>query len=124
MSYTILALDDDIHVRESVVIALEDEGFRVYQAESSEVAFRMLSTVQIDLAIVDLRLPGMDGIEFIAKAIKLWPDLKYIIYTGSPEFNVSPEFDSEPNVSNTIFLKPLMDSNSLFREIRNMLGAG
>lgn len=122
MSYTILVLDDDLHVRESVVIGLEDEGFMVYQAESSEVAFRVLDTVQIDLTIVDLRLPGMDGIEFITGAIQLWPDLKYIIYTGSPEFNISPEFNSEPNVSKTIFLKPLMDSNILFTEIHNMLG--
>ncbi|SMF04225.1 response regulator [Desulfovibrio gilichinskyi] len=122
MSYTILVLDDDLHVRESMVIALEDEGFTVYQAESSEVAFRMLDTVQIDLAIVDLRLPGMDGVEFIATAIKLWSDLKFIIYTGSPEYDISPELNSEMNVSKIIFLKPLMDCRTIFTEIHKMLG--
>ena len=122
MSYTILVLDDDLHVRESMAIALEDEGFRVYQAESSEVAFRMLDTVQIDLVIVDLRLPGMDGVEFISKAIKLWSDLKFIIYTGSPEYDISPEIASEASVSKIIFLKPLMDSKTIFAEINKMLG--
>jgi DNA-binding NtrC family response regulator len=122
MSYTVLVLDDDLHVRESMVIALEDEGLTVYQAESSEVAFRMLDTVQIDLVIVDLRLPGMDGVEFISKAIKLWPDLKFIIYTGSPEYDISPEIASEARVSKIIFLKPLMDCKTIFAEIYKMLG--
>ncbi|OEU65632.1 MAG: response regulator receiver protein [Desulfovibrio sp. S3730MH75] len=122
MSHTVLVLDDDTYVRESMAMALEDSGLRIYQAESAEIALKVLNTVQVDLVIVDLRLPGIDGIEFIDAAIKMWSDLKFIVYTGSPEYKIPADLEDAARVSNTIFLKPLPNSDEMLTEIERMLG--
>ncbi|WP_031480292.1 response regulator [Maridesulfovibrio frigidus] len=121
MSHTVLVLDDDTYVRESIGMALEDSGLRIYQAESAETALKVLNTVQVDLVVVDLRLPGIDGIEFIDAAITLWPELKFIVYTGSPEYKIPVELENAVRVSNTIFLKPLPNSDEMLAEIERML---
>lgn len=122
MTHSVLVLDDDTHVRESLVISLEDEDFEVYEAESSERALNFLDTSRVDLVIVDLRLPGMNGTEFINSASVKWPEIKFVIYTGSPEFSVPATLSERPNVSNSVFLKPLPSSDVLIDEIRRMLG--
>ncbi len=121
MSHTVLVLDDDTYVRESIAMALEDSGFTIYQAESAEIAFKVLNTVQVDLVVVDLRLPGMDGIEFIGSALKLWSFLKFIVYTGSPEYKIPVELENAVRVSNMIFLKPISNSDVMVAEIKRML---
>lgn len=121
MQYSILVLDDDTHVRESLVISLEDEEFEVFEAESSEVALKFLDDKPVDLVIVDLRLPGMNGTEFITAASKKWPDIKFVIYTGSPEFCIPVDLARIPNVSNSVFLKPLSSCDVMIDEIRKML---
>ncbi len=122
MKHSILILDDDIHVRESLAISLEDEGFAVFEAESSEDALGFLAQTRVDLVIVDMRLPGMNGTEFIHEASLKWPEIKFVIYTGSPEFNIPVDLSRRPNVSNSVFIKPLPSTNILFAEIRRMLG--
>lgn len=122
MQHSILVLDDDIHVRESLVISLEDENFEVFEAESSEDALKFLDDRQVDLVIVDLRLPGMNGTEFINAASVKWTDIKFVIYTGSPEFSIPVDLALISNVSNSVFLKPLSSCHVMIDEIRRMLG--
>lgn len=122
MSNLILVLDDDVHVRESLAISLEDEEFDVYEVGSSEEALSFLAKQMVDLVVVDLRLPGMNGTDFINEARQKWADLKFIIYTGSPEFSIPVELAEVPCVSNSIFLKPLPTSAVMVSEIRRMLG--
>ncbi|WP_320174176.1 response regulator [Maridesulfovibrio sp.] len=122
MSHSILVLDDDIHVRESLAISLEDEEFEVYEAGSSEEALKFLEAQPVDLVVVDLRLPGMNGTDFIKEARQKWPELKFIIYTGSPEFSIPVDLAEVPCVSNSIFLKPLPTCDVMVSEIRRMLG--
>ena len=57
MSHSILILDDDLHVRESLAISLEDEEFNVYEVGSSEEALSFLDGRRVDMVVVDLRLP-------------------------------------------------------------------
>ncbi|WP_419782025.1 response regulator [Maridesulfovibrio sp.] len=122
MSHSILVLDDDVHVRESLAIGLEDEDFDVYEAGSSEEALSFLNGQKVDLVVVDLRLPGMNGTDFINEARQRWPELKFVIYTGSPEFSIPVDLAEVPSVSNSIFLKPLPTCEVMVSEIRRMLG--
>jgi DNA-binding NtrC family response regulator len=121
MAPSILILDDDVHVRESLAMGLEDEDMDVFQVGSSEDALDFLEKQRVDLVIVDLRLPGMNGTDFIDAARAQWADLLFIIYTGSPEFRIPASLASVPCVSNSVFLKPLPDCECIVAEIRRML---
>ncbi len=121
MTYQILILDDDVPVRDSLAICFEDEGFVVAQVASAEDALEYLEMHPADLVVVDLRLPGMDGQGFIRAAKDRWIGLKFIVYTGSPEYRIPRDLTDEPDVSNTIFLKPLSEFEPLIREILRML---
>lgn len=121
MSHSILVLDDDVHVRESLAISLEDEDFKVYEVGSSEEALIFLDGQKVDMVVVDLRLPGMNGTDFINEARQKWPELKFVIYTGSPEFSLPVDLVEVANVSNSIFLKPMASCDVMVSEIRLML---
>lgn len=121
MEHNVLVLDDDFQVRNSLVMHLEDEDFIVHTAESAEEAFNILDNRIVDLVIVDLRLPGLDGIDFISVAHERHSGLKFIIFTGSPEFHVPQGIFMLQCVSNTLFQKPLQDLSLITNEITKML---
>nr|MBA3612775.1 response regulator [Nitrospirales bacterium] len=59
----ILAVDDERQIRRSLQVNLEAKGYEVLTAETGEEALQIMSHRLPDLALVDLLLPGMDGIE-------------------------------------------------------------
>ncbi len=59
----ILAVDDERQIRRSLQVNLEAKGYEVITAETGEEALQIISHRLPDLALVDLLLPGMDGIE-------------------------------------------------------------
>jgi DNA-binding NtrC family response regulator len=61
----ILIVDDDIHIQNSLPRYLAGEGFEVLSASSGEAALEMVKKDECAVAIVDLNMPGMDGIETI-----------------------------------------------------------
>lgn len=121
MQESILVLDDDPQVRGSLAIHLEDDDYLVYAAESGEEALVFIKDTPVALAVVDLRLPGMDGVRFIEQAMGVRPELKIIIYTGSQEFSLPDHLVSARNVSNSVILKPLTDLGVMSAEIERML---
>lgn len=62
---TILVVDDEEHILELISYNLENSGYKVVRAETGEVALELLDQNEIDLALLDLMLPGMDGIEVL-----------------------------------------------------------
>lgn len=106
----ILILDDESTLRESMADFLEEYSFNVLTADSAEDGIRILQQVpSIFLAIVDLRLPGMDGIEFIKKMHKRYTQLKFIIHTGSLNYNLDQELEEMGLTHEDIFFKPVTD---------------
>ena len=69
----VLVVDDEIAVCSNVAAFLEDEGFMVFSAVSGEEALDILLKQKIDVAIIDMRLPGIDGDMLIVKAHELQP---------------------------------------------------
>lgn len=108
-SVHILIVDDEPAVRMSLRGYLCDRGFNVHLSESAEDALKLLETQTIDVAIVDIRLEGMDGNTFILKAHEERPLLKFLIYTGSSQYVLVPAL-VEIGISNAdVFRKPLKD---------------
>jgi DNA-binding response OmpR family regulator len=60
---TILVIDDDESLRDTIGVMLEQEGFRAVQAPDGRTGFEKAVTIKPDLVLVDLRLPGMNGID-------------------------------------------------------------
>ncbi|KAB8044211.1 sigma-54-dependent transcriptional regulator [Janthinobacterium aquaticum] len=78
----ILIIDDDNAFRSTLAETLEDLGYSVRQAGSCEAGVRCLADGGIDLAIVDLRLPGDDGLAFLRQAASTAPGLPCIVLTA------------------------------------------
>ena len=60
----ILIVDDDKNIRKLMQVVLERQGFNVYTASDGEQALKLIDQVKINLAIVDIMMPNMDGYEF------------------------------------------------------------
>lgn len=67
MTTTIALVDDDRNILTSVTIALEAEGYRVRTYPDGQKAFEALSANPADLAILDIKMPRMDGMELLRR---------------------------------------------------------
>ena len=70
MSDRIALVDDDQNILTSVALALESEGFDVDSYSDSEAAFVGITRRKVDLAVLDIKMPRMDGIELLQKLRK------------------------------------------------------
>ncbi|EUJ20646.1 response regulator transcription factor [Listeria grandensis] len=80
----ILMVDDDSNIRELVTIFLEKEGFTVFNAEDGMDALAVLEKTTVDLAIIDIMMPNMDGWE-LCSAIKNFQEIPVIFLTARGE---------------------------------------
>ena len=117
----ILVIDDEPVIRDSLVGFLEDCDFAVSSVESAEEALENLQEGLFDLAIVDLRLPGMSGEEFIKKAFVIAPEIKYVIHTGSVSYRLSDELLEIGIRPEHVFLKPQTDLSIFVDTIQLLL---
>lgn len=117
----VLVVDDEIAVCSNVAAFLEDEGFMVFSAVSGEEALDILLKQNIDVAIIDMRLPGIDGDMLIVKAHELQPLLKFLIHTGSINYSISSSLQEIGIRTEQVFRKPLMDMGVLTKGILKLL---
>lgn len=78
----LLIVDDDIVVRDSLGKWFESEDFDVTISPGAAPALEILSHDRFDLALVDIRMPGVDGIELQAKLKDVDPRMPVVIMTG------------------------------------------
>lgn len=78
----ILVVDDEPHVRMALRYSLSVHGYEADDAASGPQALEMLSRRRYDLMLVDIRMPGMDGVDVMRRAREICPDLQIIVLTG------------------------------------------
>jgi DNA-binding NtrC family response regulator len=78
----LLVVDDDDDFRSVAVRRFQRDGYQVQQAANGEDALALLERRQFDVAILDLRMPGMSGLELLEKLRAANPDCQTIILTG------------------------------------------
>jgi len=78
----ILVADDDMSVRTIFSSILRKEGYRVTAVKNGYEAIKAIKEDNFDLALVDLGMPGLDGIEVLEKIKSRRPETRVIIYTG------------------------------------------
>ena len=119
----ILLVDDDQMIRDCVTAYLEDEGFTVHSAASAEEALESIVSISPAVCISDMRLPGMDGEEFISTACRLCPAAGYMLHTGIV-YSLSDELRAIGMTADDVLLKPIHDLSKLVDKIKRMAASG
>jgi ActR/RegA family two-component response regulator len=115
----ILIVEDEAIMRESLQDWLIDIGYEVETVEAGEEALETLATKEFDLAILDMRLPGKNGIEVLKEAKTKSPQLKGIIITAYPSVETAVEAMKYGAVN---YLPKPVDLNQMEKLIRETLG--
>jgi len=120
---SLLILDDEHVVRQSFADYFEDNSWNVVQAETAEQALEILETEKHCAALVDIRLPGIDGNMFIREALERNIKMAFIICSGSPSYCVPADLQNHANVSDTFFRKPVENFAALELDVRQAIAA-
>jgi UDP-3-O-[3-hydroxymyristoyl] N-acetylglucosamine deacetylase len=82
MQRKVLIVDDEERVVQSIVGVLEDEGFRVAKAKSGEEAIKVFQQEEPDVTLLDIWMPGMDGMEVLKRLKWIAPECQVIMISG------------------------------------------
>lgn len=78
----ILIVDDEIDFANTLASRLEIRSFKTFTVYSGEEALNFLKKEKIDVIILDLKMPGIDGIETLSQIKKIYPNIHIIILTA------------------------------------------
>jgi len=118
---SVLILDDDDAVRESFMDYFEDRGWLVTAAATAGEGLEALAHGTPDCAVIDIRLPDMDGNEFIREAGRRNIRFACVLCTGSPEYQPPTDIAALPQVSGQVFAKPVTNLSELENTLRRQI---
>jgi two-component system, NtrC family, nitrogen regulation response regulator NtrX len=132
MRESILVVDDEAGVRTSLVGILKDEGYSADAVESGEAGLLALDARRYDLVLLDVWLPGIDGLETLARIRTLDPELPVVVISGHGSIETAVkavrmgarDFVEKPlslektllAVRNSLLQRRLEDENKALRE--------
>jgi two-component system, response regulator, stage 0 sporulation protein F len=86
---TILVVDDDEAIRTLLQEELEEDGYKVIIATNARDALKIVAAEPLDLVILDIRMPGMDGLEALPRILGIKEGLPVILNTAYSQFQES-----------------------------------
>ena len=108
MSKRILVIDDDEAIRKSFILALEGSAHRVDTAESGEEGIGMEKKNKYDLIFLDLKMPGLDGVETLRRLRKIDRDVPvYTVTAFFKEFFDGLKSAKEGGIDFQVLKKPI-----------------
>jgi len=114
----ILVVDDDENIRKVLAMILEEEGYSVDQAETAKQAIEKTKKNVYNIALIDIRLPDMEGIELLTKIRDTVPRMRKIIITGYP--TLQNAIEAVNRGADAYILKPF-DVNKVLATIKEQL---
>ncbi|MES2932880.1 MAG: response regulator, partial [Pseudomonadota bacterium] len=79
---TLLCVDDEPNILSSLRRLFRAKGYRILIAESGAAGLKVLETETVDLVISDMRMPEMDGAQFLEQVRSRWPETIRLLLTG------------------------------------------
>lgn len=113
----VLLVDDEPGVLSALRRLLRPTGYRVFTAESAAAALELLASVEVDVVVSDMRMPNMNGAEFLAAVKALYPDTVRILLTGYSELDSAVHAINEGGVYH--YLNKPWDDQELLLTLRN-----
>ncbi|GAB3199531.1 DNA-binding NtrC family response regulator [Pontibacter aydingkolensis] len=114
----ILIIDDERAIRSTLKEILEFENYTVDEAEDGEKGLHQLSKNKYDVVLCDIKMPGMDGIEVLEKAMEFTPDTPFIMISAHGTIDTAVEATKKGAYD---FLQKPPDLNRLLVTVRNAL---
>ena len=116
----ILLVEDEAPVRAFASRALQMRGFTVLEAECAEDALELLEdeTLDIDVFVTDVVMPGMDGPSWVQKALKARPDARVVFVSGYAEEDFG---DTQSRIPNSVFLPKPFSLTDLTEVVQRQL---
>ena len=115
----ILVVDDDAHIRTELRRFLEDEGHRVVEAETGDRALEILGERRVDAVLLDIRMPGTDGLDALVQIRESAPDTGVVMVSGEATQNEA--FRAGQRGAFDFIPKPVRDTQHLLDVIREAL---
>ena len=113
---TLLVIDDEAQVRMLFRTALEAVGYRVLTAEHGQHALNLLPHHEVDLILVDLYMPGMDGLTLIPRLRAIKPASKIIAMSGGTgewnAFDIAKDLGANQTLKKPFSPRELLDAIS------------
>jgi DNA-binding response OmpR family regulator len=101
----ILIIDDEAALRQTLARILQQAGFEITTAENGEQGLSFIQTTNFDLIFMDLRMPGMAGMDVLKLIHASYPNLPVVLFTAQPDLNSA--VDALRNGATDYLLKPL-----------------
>jgi CheY-like chemotaxis protein len=102
---TVLVVDDDEHFRVLARSILEPGGFRVLESEDVEQCLAALRQHAVDAVVLDMVMPGRDGIEGVRELKKCFPGVRIVAVSGADQsslyFSVSAHLGADASLEKT-----------------------
>ena len=114
----ILVVDDDENIRKTLTAILKNEGYIVDAAQNGNEAIKKTQTAAYNVALIDIRLPDMEGIDLLAKIKDAVPKTRKIIITGYP--TLKNAIAAVNKKADAYLMKPV-DVEKLLETIREQL---
>ncbi len=120
MNHRILIVDDEVNIQQGLMDFFTDETrFEVRAASSGEQAIDILEIFSPTVCIVDMRLPGMDGNDFIIGADQRLDHCLFIVHTGSMGYNLPKELIRIGVKKEHVLEKPVTDMTAFLDLIQH-----
>ena len=114
----ILIIDDDENIRKVLTTILEDEGYDVESVDTAKKAIERTRRKFYNLALIDIRLPDMEGIELLTKMKNTTPKIRKLIITGYPTLQNAVEAVNRG--ADAYIMKPF-EMEKVLEEIKDQL---
>jgi len=120
----VIVVEDEEMVRINLDDFLTDDGFEVMSASTAAEAIEIIKENPVDVAVVDIRLPRMDGDSLIKAVHGIQPGIRFVIHTGSPHFSLSRGLKDLRIGEKHLFLKPISDMGILSQAVKELVEEG